>query len=103
MLDWLVFEVFGVFVGGFLSGALAHRLKLTVEKGPRISTRGRLIFAFIGGVLMIVGAKIATGLHQRTGPDRRRPAQRRQLDVHVVRLRGRLCPGLLLQKAVDLT
>lgn len=61
MLDWLVFEVLGVFVGGFLSGALAHRLKLTVEKGPRISTRGRLIFAFIGGVLMIVGAKIGLG------------------------------------------
>ena len=26
--DWLVFEVLGVFVGGFLSGVLANRLKL---------------------------------------------------------------------------
>ena len=59
--DWLVFEVLGVFVGGFLSGILAHRLKLTVEKGPRINTTRRLIFAFIGGGLMGIGAKLALG------------------------------------------
>lgn len=59
--DWLVFEVLGVFVGGFLSGALANRLKLTIEKGPRIATGGRLVFAFIGGALMGVGAKLALG------------------------------------------
>lgn len=59
--DWLVFEVLGVFAGGFLSGALANRLKIGIEKGPRISTRWRLIFAFIGGGLMGIGAKIALG------------------------------------------
>ena len=59
--DWLVFEVLGVFVGGFLSGVLANRLKLVVEKGPHISVRGRLFFAFMGGGLMGIGAKIALG------------------------------------------
>jgi uncharacterized protein len=59
--DWLVFEVLGVFVGGFLSAALAGRLKSTVEKGPRISTQGRLIMAFAGGALMGFGAKLARG------------------------------------------
>ncbi len=59
--DWLVFEVLGVFVGGFLSGALGNRLKITIEKGPRIGTPGRLILAFIGGALMGIGAKLALG------------------------------------------
>lgn len=59
--DWLVFEVLGVLAGGFISGALAGRIKKTVEKGPRISTGGRLFYAFIGGTIMGIGAKLARG------------------------------------------
>jgi uncharacterized membrane protein YedE/YeeE len=59
--DWLVFEVLGVFVGGWLSGMLAHRVTRTVEKGPRITVNRRLAFAFVGGILMGVGAKLARG------------------------------------------
>ena len=59
--DWLLFEVIGVFAGGFLSGVLAGRIKRTTEKGPHISVRGRLTFAFGGGVLMGFGAKLARG------------------------------------------
>jgi uncharacterized protein len=59
--DWLVFEVLGVFAGGFISGALAGRIKKTVEKGPRISVKGRLFYAFLGGALMGIGAKLARG------------------------------------------
>ena len=59
--DWLLFEVIGVFAGGFLSGALAGRIKRTVEKGPNISTRGRLLFALLGGTMMGFGAKLARG------------------------------------------
>jgi uncharacterized protein len=58
---WLVFEVLGVIAGGFLSGALAGRLARTVERGPRISVAGRLGFAFVGGALMGIGAKLARG------------------------------------------
>lgn len=58
---WLVFEVLGVLAGGFLSGVLAGRVSRTVEKGPRISVRGRLAFAFAGGALMGIGAKLARG------------------------------------------
>ncbi len=59
--DWLVFQVIGVFVGGLLSGAFANRLRVTVEKGPRISTASRLVLAFIGGAILAVGAKLALG------------------------------------------
>lgn len=58
---WLVFEVLGVLVGGFLSGALAGRLRTTVERGPRIGVRSRLLLAFGGGALMGFGAKLARG------------------------------------------
>lgn len=59
--DWLVFEVLGVLVGGFVSGALAGRIRTRVEKGPNISRGKRLLFAFIGGSLMGFGAKLAGG------------------------------------------
>jgi len=61
LMDWLVFEVLGVFTGGFISGVLAGRVKQTVEKGPRVSVGTRLAFAFVGGGLMGIGAKLARG------------------------------------------
>jgi uncharacterized membrane protein YedE/YeeE len=59
--SWLLFEVVGVFIGGFLSAALAKRLKFTIEKGPNAKTRNRLIFAALGGAIMGVGAKLGLG------------------------------------------
>lgn len=59
--SWLVFEVLGVLVGGFLSGALAGRVRRTVEKGPSVSVRGRFLGAFVGGALMGAAAKLARG------------------------------------------
>ncbi len=59
--DWLLFEVIGVIVGGFISGSLAHRIKRTTEKGPNVSVRTRLIYAFVGGTIMGFGAKLARG------------------------------------------
>ena len=59
--DWLVFEVLGVMAGGFLSGSLAHRVKKGIDRGPQVSNRTRLIYAFVGGGLMGFGAKLARG------------------------------------------
>ena len=59
--DWYVIEVIGILIGGFLSGFFAHRIKKTVDKGPNISIRGRLIYAFAGGTIMGIGAKLARG------------------------------------------
>lgn len=59
--DWLVFEVMGVIVGGFISGMFAGRVKKSVEKGPRITNNKRLFFALLGGALMGFGAKLARG------------------------------------------
>jgi uncharacterized membrane protein YedE/YeeE len=59
--DWLLFELIGVMVGGFLSALLAGRLRRDVERGPRISARSRLALAFVGGSAMGLGAVLARG------------------------------------------
>jgi uncharacterized membrane protein YedE/YeeE len=61
LTDWLVFELIGVVIGGFISGIFAGRIKKTVERGPGISSKGRLALAFIGGTLMGFAAKMARG------------------------------------------
>lgn len=59
--NWLVFEIFGIVAGGFISGAFSNRLKFRIEKSPRISNRRRLIFAFLGGLFFVYGAQLARG------------------------------------------
>jgi len=61
MNSWLVYEALGVLLGAFLSGALSGRLKLKVQHSPKISSKRRLVFALIGGVLFGFGAQIARG------------------------------------------
>jgi uncharacterized protein len=58
---WLVFQMLGVIVGGFLSGALAGRLKLKVEHNPRITSKKRLILALAGGILFGYGSQLGRG------------------------------------------
>jgi uncharacterized membrane protein YedE/YeeE len=59
--NWLVVEVVGVFLGGFLGALSAGRFRSTVEKGPRIDVKGRLRWALIGGVVMGFAAALARG------------------------------------------
>lgn len=58
---WLVFEVLGVAAGALFSGLLAGRVHVTIEKGPRVGNGARLVAAFIGGMLMAIGAHLARG------------------------------------------
>lgn len=59
--SWLVYEMLGVIVGGFVSGALAGRLKLKVEHHPNITSKKRLILAGIGGILFGFGSQLGRG------------------------------------------
>jgi uncharacterized membrane protein YedE/YeeE len=59
--NWLVFEMVGVLVGAFLSGAWAGRLKFKVEHSPKITSKRRLIFAVIGGVFFGLGSQLGRG------------------------------------------
>jgi uncharacterized membrane protein YedE/YeeE len=60
-IDWLVVELIGVAIGGFLSAAFAGRLRLTMDRGPHTSARTRLGLAFAGGAVMGLGAVLARG------------------------------------------
>src|SRR5574342_716555 len=50
--NWLVFEVVGVLLGGFVAAYTSGRPGKETLKGPRISTPARWGMAFGGGVLM---------------------------------------------------
>lgn len=58
---WLVFELAGVLIGGFVSGLVSDRLKLVTEGGPGISPKRRWLFASLGGALFGIGAQFTRG------------------------------------------
>ena len=59
--SWIVWEVAGILLGGFASGMLRKRVKLQTYHGPQISSRSRWGYAFLGGLLMGYGARLARG------------------------------------------
>ena len=61
MKAWLVFQMLGVIVGAFLSGAIFKRLKFKVEHSPKITSRKRIILAVIGGILFGFGSQLGRG------------------------------------------
>lgn len=59
--EYLVFMLAGVFVGGFVSGALGGRIRFMIEKGPTFSSRKRLALAFLGGAISGWATRLARG------------------------------------------
>jgi uncharacterized membrane protein YedE/YeeE len=59
--DYLVFMVIGIMIGGFLAGMVSKNLKFEVLKGPNISSKGRLWYALVGGILVGYAARMARG------------------------------------------
>jgi len=58
---WIVWEVAGILLGGFVSGLLRGRVRLETYRGPQIQPGTRWAFAFLGGLLMGYGARLARG------------------------------------------
>ncbi|MFO1414230.1 MAG: YeeE/YedE thiosulfate transporter family protein [Burkholderiales bacterium] len=61
LASWTLFLVVGAFAGAFVSGATGHRVRIGVERGPRVTDGQRLALAFVGGFVAAYGAKIAKG------------------------------------------
>jgi uncharacterized membrane protein YedE/YeeE len=58
---YLVFMLAGVFFGGLISALLANRCTVKVERGAKCSSRKRLLFALIGGILAGFASRLASG------------------------------------------
>ncbi len=65
----LVYMIIGVFIGGFLSGAINNRLKLKLEHSPKITSKKRAIAAVIGGALFGIGSAFGRGCTSGAGLD----------------------------------
>lgn len=59
--SWIVLEIVGVLLGGFLGALTAGRLRFGIERGARMSRGGRLLLALVGGIAVGFGARLAQG------------------------------------------
>jgi hypothetical protein len=59
--SYYIFMTIGVFLGGAVSSYSAGRMRLQVQRGPRISVSWRLVLAFAGGILMGYAARLTRG------------------------------------------
>jgi len=60
-VNWIVFEVIGVFIGGVVAVLTAKRFRPGVGRGPTASVGLRLTLALVGGVLAGIGTRLALG------------------------------------------
>jgi hypothetical protein len=61
LASWTLFLLIGAFAGALVSGVLGRRVRVGVERGPRVTDGQRLALAFAGGFIAAYGAKIAKG------------------------------------------
>ena len=61
LADPAVFMLLGTLFGGFVSGLANRRVRMETRTGPRVSAPARWAFAFLGGAIMMYGARLARG------------------------------------------
>lgn len=58
---WLVYLGIGTFFGGLFSAFINRRSKFNIDKGPRISSKGRLMYALFGGIFVGFASRLGLG------------------------------------------
>lgn len=59
--DPSVYMLLGTFLGGLISGLANRRFKVETRGGPRVPVALRWTLAFVGGAIMMYGARMARG------------------------------------------
>jgi len=59
--DYLSYLMVGLLAGAFVASLLCGDFRLEVQRGPRISSLGRLVYALIGGAITGFAARLARG------------------------------------------
>lgn len=58
---WLIYMLIGIALGGLVSGMRGNRMKKEFHRGPNTTDRRRIVTAFVGGMLVTFGARMAGG------------------------------------------
>jgi len=61
LANWTVIQVVGIFIGGFISAAMAGRIKQGIDRGDGYPIYKRLFWAFLGGLLIAAATRLARG------------------------------------------
>ena len=93
--SWLVFEVIGVVIGGFISGLISDRLKIVTESGPKVEPQCSL--ALCGNWRRIVRDRcaICPRLHKRRSVERNGCSLNSRICNDDGNFRNRICRCIL--------
>ncbi|HDM79338.1 MAG TPA: hypothetical protein ENG51_23180 [Deltaproteobacteria bacterium] len=58
---WLAYLGYGTFLGGLASAFVHGRLKISIDKGPKVSPKGRLALAMFGGIFVGFASRLGLG------------------------------------------
>jgi len=61
LIDWVLFEVGGLFLGALAGALISKNFKPMLDRGPRVGPRTRLLAAFSGGILIGFSSRLARG------------------------------------------
>ncbi|MCP4754974.1 MAG: YeeE/YedE family protein, partial [Proteobacteria bacterium] len=59
--NWLVYMMIGIVAGGLIAGIRGKRIKTAMLKGDNTTNKRRIVTAFVGGLLVAFGARLAGG------------------------------------------
>jgi uncharacterized membrane protein YedE/YeeE len=61
LINWVVFQVIGLLIGGTIGSLTGKRFNLSVSRGPNASVGMRLGLACLGGILVGLSSRLARG------------------------------------------